>query len=336
MSTPLGYTLNTPSASQRDTFSKATADRAVTITKAAVQKYINSFLDPKGKYRGFLEATSSPAGLQFVTDISYDDEMKADPNKRKTHLARFFAENTGRLPCVLIIDQGLENVDPGISAIMQGFQHGGMFRSRVAFMAKINVSIMVATLQQEDTDVLGSMMVNIMGVLSDVIGHTINEHGEKWVVRIPLVLNPGQISNVPVEGDTKTQIWTRNLDLTFEYETVLSYEQPLAPIPMPPCAVFNKTSVPIPQFLNLVPNQKIPLGMSYPLMIRHMTIGQFLGVSDPRIALVSAEPPYILQPCAQGSALIYVVDRSLMTGEDLSNDLQNRQYITSIPFQVTR
>lgn len=335
--TPLGYSLNTPPETPGDVFSKPTADRAVTITKAVLQKYINDFLDPKGRYRGYLKATSSPSGLQFVTELTFDEDMKAEPNGRKTYLARFFAENTGRLPCVLIVDQGLENVDPGINAVMSRFQVGNIIYSKVAFIAKINISVMVATLKQEDTDILGSLMTNILGVMTDVVGHVIREKGQPWEVRTPLTINPGQISNVPIEGDTKTQVWTRNVDMALEYETLLTFQQEVPALTMEqPIESFIGNRTVLPEVLNLQPNQKISLGSAYQLVIRHMTYSQRLTVSDPRVALVNQEQPFFLQPRAQGKAILYILDSALPQGEDLTNDQQNKQMVLAIPFEVTR
>ena len=337
MSVPFGYSFNTPPETERDALKRPTADRAVTITKSATQKYINDFLNPKGRYRGYLEAMSSAHGLQFVTELSYDEEMKTDPNKRKTYLARFFAENTGRLPCVLLIDQGLEHVDPGINAIIQGFQVGDTFRCRAAHICRINLSVMVATLSQEDTDILGSQMVSIFGCMSDIVNnHMISEPDEQWVVRIPLTVAPGQISNVAVEGDTKTQVWMRNLDVVMEYETVLSFEEKLPTSKWePPLEGFVGGQEVLPVVLNLLPNQKISLGAAYPLMIQYMRFEYTLAISDPRVALVSQEQPWQIQPRAQGKALLYVLNKKIAPLEDAQNHNQNQQLVISVPFEVT-
>jgi hypothetical protein len=333
---PLGYTFAAPPETVKDTYRLSVADRAVTTTKSAIQKYIMDFLSPKGQYRQYLEATSSPQGLQFVTELTYDEEMKASPNKRRIYLARFFAENTGRLPSVLLIDQGLEYVSPGITSLVSGFQIGDKFRSNVSFFCHINLSVLVASLSQEDTDTLGTLMLSIFGTLPDVVNnHIISAPGERWEVRIPLVLQAGQISNIPVENDPKTQVWTRSLEMALDYETIIPIEEKVRAY-MPPMQEFhNQTNIP-PIVRNLVPNQKIPLGSSYPLIIDYLRFEYSVGTSDPRIATVTTEQPFLLQPRGQGQALLLIRDRRIAANELTHQNMKNPQLLLEIPFEVTR
>ena len=106
--TPLGYVTKEREQNLRDNYNYQLGDKSVTISKSAIEGYLRSYFDSEGAHRGYIESASSPQGLQFITNLSFDDEGKTDPNKRKLVLARFLAENTARLPAILIADAGLE------------------------------------------------------------------------------------------------------------------------------------------------------------------------------------------------------------------------------------
>jgi len=127
-----------------------------------------------------------------------------------------------------------------------------------------------------------------------------------------------------IEGDTKTTVWTKSLELACDFENHIGIEMPMDTYVMRE-PTYNQNGRPMPRFLNLVPNQGIPLGMAYPLYIEDMLTDYFLGVADPSVALVTSEPPYLLQPKKQGATLLLVQDRA---GKD--------RHLTDIAFRVVR
>jgi len=313
------------------------ADKAVTIAKSALQKYIDSFLNPAGANRKYFTSSLSPVGLQFVTDLTYDDQMKTSPNLRKTYLARFFAENVGRLPSILIIDTGVEVLDSGINDLVSAYQNtDGSWEGFLCSYLKISLSVTTATLSEEDTSTLSTMISLMMNPLSTIINQGVIRDPEAlWEFRLPLSgVTVGQASSVQIEGDTKTTVWTRAIDMVCEFETQIGIKIP-PPTYTAPQPVIGQNGKPIPRFLNLVPNQEIPLGSGYPLLIEGMLLNYYLGVSDPSVALVTSEPPYVLQPKRQGKCLLLVIDRSekMETG-----DTRNKSvcYITDVPFTIVR
>jgi len=313
-------------------------DKAVTIVKSAVQQYIDSFLNPTGVNRKFLTSSMSPVGMQFVTDLTYDDQMKVSPNLRKTYLARFFAENIGRLPSILLIDTGVEIIDPGINELVKAsINADGSWEGFLVSYMKVTLSITTATLSEEDTSTLSTMISMMITPLATVINnYIIQDPDSGWEVRLPLSgMNLGQATSVTIEGDTKTTVWTRSLDLTCEFEAQFGIKMPLLHYAPPPLEIIGATSQVIPRFLNLTPNQEIPLGMAYPLLIDGMLFQYYLGVSDPNIALVTSEPPYMIQPISQGRALLLVIDRTANadTGADR---YKSSCYVTDIPFTIVR
>lgn len=337
---PLGYiSLNEPTT-LRETFEQfRVTDRSVSIAKSALQNYFNSFLDPKGVNRPYLTSSLSPAGLQFVTNLSYDDQMKADPNLRKTYLARFFAENTGRLPAILIIDSGVTYQDEGMNDLVGASSIGGRWQGTLFFFLRINFSISVATLSEEDTSTLASVIVMMLGPLANIVNnYVIHEHGQPWELRLPLAaVSIGQGSALQVEGDSKTTIWTRTVDFTCDFETVLTISQNLDGIIPPDQVVIGSTDLnPAPKITNLSPNQGIPLGLPYPVYISNMRLNHRLACSDPNVALVSAEPPYFIYPRAQGRALLLVLDTTQAEGGTTVATPANKQLVLDFPFRITR
>ena len=330
---PLGYVFDGNALNPQDVYLKhQMSDKAVTVTKAAIQNYIDSFLNPNGVNRGYIATSSSPVGLQFVTELTYDDEMKADPNLRKVYLARFFAENVGRLPSVLIIDSGVEYIDTGINDLTFAKYHAdGIWEGHLTSQLKITLSVTTATLSEEDTDTLSMILTTIFGPLPAVVnGFILSQPDARWEVRLPMSgIALGQGSSIAIEGDTKTSVWTRALDFTCEFETHIVMKLPSQKVELPVEVSVNL----LPKFLNLAEDQELPLGYPYPLFIDFMRPDYTLRVSDPTIATVSMSPPWVLSPRKQGRALLLVITP---TGEPLAVSENPSHLILDIPFRVTR
>jgi len=335
---PLGYSLISPPGTLKEVFSNyRMADKAVTLVKSALQKYVDSFLNPAGLNRKYLTSAMSPVGLQFVTDLTYDDQMKTSPNLRKTYLARFFAENIGRLPSILLIDTGVEILDPGLNDLVGASQNiDGSWEGFLLSYMKVSLSITTATLSEEDTSNLSTMVALMINPLSTVVNNGVIRDPEAfWEVRLPISgMTLGQASSVTVEGDSKSTIWTRAVDLVCEFETQIGIKMPPPTYTgIPP--TIGQTGKPIPRILNLAPNQEVPLGSRYPLMIEGMLRDYYLGVSDPSVALVTSEPPYVLQPRSQGKCLLLVLDRTANAESGVNRD-KNSCYVHDVPFIIVR
>jgi hypothetical protein len=328
--TPLGYITNPIPENTRDLLSLRVADKAVSSTKAAIQGYINSFLDPNGSHRKYATAVMSPQTIQFVTNLTYDNEMKTNPNQRRLYLSRFLASNTGRLPAILIVDAGLEYVDLGINDLVGGKLVNGKWQAQFLFLCKVSLSIIVATMSEDDTDTLGSFLMLMFGPLANLTcNYLLREPRQPWEVRLPLTMTPGQSSSSPIEGDTKSVIWSRNLDLVCDFETTIGVEQDAFRIEPP--AQFG---VGLPIFLNLEPNQEIPLGSPYPLWIDNLQKDHTLAVSDPNVALVTLDPPFYIYPKKQGRALLYIFKR-FGPDVDPTNPDKNSRLVMDMPFRIT-
>lgn len=337
---PLGYIASVPPESVKKIFTDyRVADKSVMVVKNAIQTYINSFISPYGVNRNFLTSSASPIGLQFVTELTYDEEMKTSPNLRKTYLARFFAENTGRLPSILLIDSGVEYVDAGISEITAvSMDKDGSWIGTVTQILIVNLAITVATLSEEDTDTLSTMIMMMFGPLAAVVNnYIIHEKGAKWEVRLPMSgLTIGQLSNVPIEGDTKTTVWSRAVEVKCDFETQIRLKQPPQTFILDREATIAEQTKVLPKFLNLTPNQMIPLGQAYTLFIENMQNNYRLAVSDPSVALVTQDPPYVIQPRGQGQALILVIDRNAKELPLTKSNQKSSTLVCDIPFQIIK
>jgi len=334
---PLGYSVNKVPESIYDTYDTQIVDKAVSITKSAVQNVMEQFFSPTGVYRNYLKSSISPEGLQYVTTLTYDEDMKVNANLRKLHIAKYFAENTGaRKPSIFIIDQGFDHVDAGINELVEGRMYQGQWQGRLTFLGKISLSLSVATYSEEETNVLSTLVLFIWGSLIQIINNgIIHEPGKHWEIRAPLSgITAGQITSTPVEGDTKNQVWMRNVDIPFDFETVISLQLPIPRIVPPAIGVVNGHFPEIPRFQNLVANQAVRLGEPYPLFIEHMVPGYRLATSDPNIALVTGTAPFLLQPVRQGRVVIYVNNSQGTPGQDPVTG-KKLSFITDIPIRIT-
>lgn len=334
MTTPLGYINNPIGHNSRDLQSLRVSDKAISTVKAALQNYINSFLDPKGANRPLAESILSPQAVQFVTTLTYDDEMKTDPNQRKLYLSRFFAENAGKLPAILLIDAGVEYIDQGINDLVGAGFRNGRWEGHFLLNMKITLSTVIATLSAEDTDTLSSFMMLAYGPLANAsCNYLLKEPGQSWEVRLPLIMSPGQATSTQVENDSKTTIWSRNVDLVCDFESIVSISQADKSMVLPIEPTYGRTDQPLPIVKNLIANQSIQLGSPYQLIIEQLQTSHTLAISDPNIALVSMDQPYLIYPRRQGRVMLYIFDKRL--DEQVTGLTHNGRLIAEIPFRVT-
>ena len=157
-----------------------------------------------------------------------------------------------------------------------------------------------------------------------------------WEVRLPLSgMTLGQASSVTIEGDSKTTVWTRSVELACDFEAYIGIKQLPQSYVLPAESSIGENGRK-PNILNLRSNQEIPLGSPYPLLIEGMALNYYLGVSDPRIALVTSEPPYILQPKAQGQCLLLINDRNINMDMMDTNPKKVSCCVADVSFVVVR
>ena len=169
-----GYIFRAAPKSVQEAVSRASHDRIKSITKQAVQHYIQEFLDTTGGKRSITEAVGSLSQL-FITDT---DTLTTDPTLRPTQLARYFNDIRARLPAILIVDSGMEWVDPGLNVLDQatGFGEKGAFGQNLKWQGQfpltfnIPITIIAAAGDQESADALGSFLTLVFGPLRNISG----------------------------------------------------------------------------------------------------------------------------------------------------------------------
>ena len=241
---PKGYIFRAAPKSVQEAVSRASHDRIKSITKQAIQHYIQQFMDTKGVKRSITEAVGSLSKL-FITDT---DTLTTDPTLRPTQLARYFNDIKERLPAILIVDSGMEWVDPGFNNLdhVTHFGERGEFgqakfwQGQFPLTYNIPISIVAAAADQESADALGSFLTLVFGPLRNISGGQRitgrEDKGDTWEVRLPLTFTPSPTTNSAINDDPKDSVWAMTIDLLVQFEDRIQLEQEMAQVAFPPTA----------------------------------------------------------------------------------------------------
>jgi len=241
---PKGYIFRAAPKSVQEAVSRASHDRIKSITKQAIQHYIEQFMDTKGVKRSITEAVGSLSKL-FITDT---DTLTTDPTLRPTQLARYFNDIRERLPAILIVDSGMEWVDPGFNNLdaVTHFGERGEFgqakfwQGQFPLTYNIPISIVAAAADQESADALGSFLTLVFGPLRNISGGQRitgrEDKGDTWEVRLPLTFTPSPTTNSAINDDPKDSVWAMTIDLLVQFEDRIQLEQEMAQVAFPPTA----------------------------------------------------------------------------------------------------
>jgi len=241
---PKGYIFRAAPKSVQEAVSRASHDRIKSITKQAIQHYIQQFMDTKGVKRSITEAVGSLSKL-FITDT---DTLTTDPTLRPTQLARYFNDIKERLPAILIVDSGMEWVDPGFNNLdhVTHFGERGEFGQPLLWQGQfpltynIPISIVAAAADQESADALGSFLTLVFGPLRNISGGQRitgrEDKGDTWEVRLPLTFTPSPTTNSAINDDPKDSVWAMTIDLLVQFEDRIQLEQEMAQVAFPPTA----------------------------------------------------------------------------------------------------
>jgi len=238
---PKGYIFRAAPKSVQEAVSRASHDRIKSITKQAIQHYIQQFMDTKGVKRSITEAVGSLSKL-FITD---KDTLTTDPTLRPTQLARYFQDIRERLPAILIVDSGMEWVDPGFNNLdaVTHFGERGEFgqakfwQGQFPLTYNIPISIVAAAADQESADALGSFLTLVFGPLRNISGGQRitgrEDKGDTWEVRLPLTFTPSPTTNSAINDDPKDSIWAMTIDILVQFEDRIQLEQEMAQVAFP-------------------------------------------------------------------------------------------------------
>lgn len=244
---PEGYIFRAAPRSVQEAVSQASHDRIKSITKQAIQYYIEQFMDTSGVKRSITEAIGSISKL-FITD---KDILVTDPTLRQTQLARYFNDIRERLPAILIIDSGMEWVDPGLNVLdhVTNFGPKGqlgqptLWQGQFPLTYNIPISIVAAAGDQESADALGSLLTLFFGPMRNIGGGSrISgrlDKGDTWEVRLPLTFSPSPTTNSAINDDPKDSVWAMTIDMLVQFEDRITLQQEIPQIAFPPTSRVN-------------------------------------------------------------------------------------------------
>jgi hypothetical protein len=313
-----GYIFRAAPQSVQEAVSRASHDRIKSITKMAIQHYIEGFLNTDGIKRSITEAVGSLSRL-FVTDT---DTLTTDPTLRPTQIARYYQDIRERMPAILIIDSGMEYVDPGLNVIDHATSWGEQseagqplqWQGQFPLTYNIPITIICAATDQESADALGSFLTLVFGPLRNLSGGQRitgrDDKGDSWEVRLPLQFTPSPTTNSPIADDPKDSVWAMTIDMVVQYEDRIILQQEMAEVLFPPVAApqtvggsLSETLVPIIDFPD-----EIKLNENYQIRVTQLQDRQRIVLSGGNIATFDPES-LILSAKRLGCFEIQVLDR---------------------------
>jgi len=218
-----GYIFKSLPKSAQEALTSVSTSRIKTVAKGAVQGFIQSFFDKNGVNRSILNSVGQT--IQFDTDRSFSET--GDITKRQLQVTRFFQDIKTKMPCILIVDAGM-NYDPtsfsliGNARMTGEYTQGGTWQGWYPVQRTLPLTILVASNDQDSTDQIHSMLSWMFGELrvlaggSEIRGNTAK--GENWVVTLPQVFNPSTVSGQTITDDPKDQIWSGEISLEVMFQ----------------------------------------------------------------------------------------------------------------------
>jgi hypothetical protein len=319
-----GYIFKAAPKSVQEAVSRASHDRIKSITKQAIQHYIEQFMNTTGVRRSITEAVGSLSKL-FITDT---DMLTTDPTLRPTQLARYYQDIRERLPAILIVDSGMEYVDPGLNVIDQATSWGEQnalgqplqWQGQFPITFNIPITIICAAADQESADALGTFLSLVFGPLRNLsAGSRItgrDDKGDTWEVRLPLDFVPSPTTNSAINDDPKDSVWAMTIDLMVQFEDRIILEQEVAEVVFDASNYFTGTSdlsrdkAPVIDFPD-----EIRLNESHVIRVTFLQDRQRIALSDGNIATFDPES-LILSPRRLGCFEIQVFDRRIRQSDD--------------------
>lgn len=217
--------------------------REINVTKAAIQRYIQEWLDPKTPHHRLLLKYAPRAG-QFVVnkvgpsnihfDLSRSWLHVDESNSRKVQIARFTEGVRERYPAVLIVDGGFRNRTAGLGDIQDGRVYGGSTVAvDVTIDLVVNLDIVIVALDESTCNDLSTIITSIMGPPlrrfgggNHIVSHDPNNN---WQVTLPMENEMGSLSRTQIGDDPKDSKWvaTTSIQCTFEATEALWTAEPI-------------------------------------------------------------------------------------------------------------
>jgi len=340
----------------KDTFAKPKArsldgarklyspDKIKLLVKSKVQEYVQSFFDKTGANFELLQAVS-PRFINYNIDRSFDPAT--DPTQRRLQIARYFNELRGILPCILVVDSGIDPDPQTIGLISEAKIINGEWNGAFPVTKWLPLTVLAGARDVEEVDDISSVLSLMFNELRNVGGgnyiHGRQESGETWEVVLP---NEGVAVTSPIEiaiaDDPIDKIWYVQLTMKIYFETVVRIKSPipsfqgLSPVINLGLDIpqgISPTPVPSQLYSTYINNrQQLVYDIYRPVIIAPDTLSvnsqttlllqnfqdhYRIFLSDPQIATLS--PSLVLTPRRPGTVAIRVYDPTRASQPDVKN-----------------
>jgi len=311
---PTGYLNRKVAQSVQEAVQSQSVDHIKTIVKAAIQRYIESYMNVQGGNRD-LFAIISKLGLQYITDQSFDP--LSDPTLRKVQLARLFEQLHQEMPAILIMDSAFNYVPMNFTGLDAAWIKDGQWYGRVQIFRELVISVVAATRDQSTTDFLHGLLSVLFGEMTFLGGGTLMtgnaNDGETWVMTMG---NPklGTVEKTAVTEDPKDKIYSFSIEIPdILYEDFVVIQQPIDRLGGGE-GLINTPDVGLTPPVIICPDRVPITGSAFVKFINFQPLKQTVILSDPNIATYDPINA-VLYPRRLGTVLLQVIQAPLYPGE---------------------
>jgi hypothetical protein len=324
-------------------------DKIKLLTKSQIQLYIQSFFDRDGTNFNLLQAVS-PRFINYNIDKSFDPAT--DPTQRRLQVARYFNELRGILPCILVVDAGV-NPDPQtIGLVSEAAAISGNWNGIFPVTRWLPLTIIAGARDLGEVDDLASVLSLMFNELRNIAGGSAitgrAEAGETWVISLPnggvAITSPSELA---IADDPIDKIWYVQATINVYFETAIRLKAPLPEFTE--LVPFIDTSIGRPIEERPVPIINVLYGATRPqkgkqvfdaykpviigpdsisvnsqttLLLQNFQEHYTIFVSDPTIATLS--PDLVLTPRRPGTVAIRIFDTTKATHPARANILAEK------------
>jgi len=311
---PDGFVYTAVPLKSSESVSNKGMGRVITLTKAAIQRYIASFLDSNGANRGLL-LDQVPSIKQYITDEKFEAER--DITKRHLLLARYFNKLREKLPCLLILTRGERYQPAGLGTWTRNKRtEDGQQLLNIELIVILSVELTIGAQDEETYQLLSNALTIIFGPLRRIAnGDTLKSPtpGDNWSVTLPAQLAPGEGTGTAIGDDPTDQVWTGSFlldDVRCEISDWVRWRlgawepDPLRePVTGAPDVTNLSESLPV----IIQAPERIRLGVRTPFRIFRARPGCRIIVEDPKILAVDVTAMTIV-PKRLGTTTIKIMD----------------------------
>lgn len=224
MNKPDGFIYENVPVTSKQSFAATAEARVRQTVKAAIQHYLDRYLNSKGRYHAQLQQTA-PFGVNYVTDVSRDPGNE-DPFVYNVLLARLWGKLKGNLPAIIISDTGFVAESSGLGNEGPGYLIDPWTQTlSTTVLGAMSVEILAAAMSESEASDLGDLLTYVLGPLTAINkGYWIHSSRaeDRWEVRLPQV-PPGctGVEKRPMGDDPVDVMWSVTLSLELQFEGLI-------------------------------------------------------------------------------------------------------------------